>query len=312
MSGDDRPDSDTLLDFVRRQEQAEHRGRLKIFFGSSAGVGKTYAMLGEAQRRAMEGVRVLVGYAEPHIRPETEALLLGLDILPYLMVDYRGTRLKEFDLDAALKLKPELILIDELAHTNAPGMRHAKRWQDVAELLAADIDVYATLNVQHLESVNDLVEQATGVRVQETLPDSVFEQADEVQLVDVAPEQLLERLREGKIYRGSRAEAALENFFSIGNLLSLRELAMRRTAERIDRDLDSLRVVNRQKGEGTVSEKILVCVGPSPSSGNLVRAAARSPSSRIKLFMMKCLRRGSRGMLRAISAAISAGPRARE
>lgn len=275
MSGDDRPDSDTLLDFVRRQEQAEHRGRLKIFFGSSAGVGKTYAMLGEAQRRAMEGVRVLVGYAEPHIRPETEALLLGLDILPYLMVDYRGTRLKEFDLDAALKLKPELILIDELAHTNAPGMRHAKRWQDVAELLAADIDVYATLNVQHLESVNDLVEQATGVRVQETLPDSVFEQADEVQLVDVAPEQLLERLREGKIYRGSRAEAALENFFSIGNLLSLRELAMRRTAERIDRDLDSLRVVNRQKGEGTVSEKILVCVGPSPSSGNLVRAAAR-------------------------------------
>ena len=275
MEQSHRPNPDELLRQVTKQEESLRRGKLKIFFGASAGVGKTYTMLEEAQRRAIDGVRVLVGYAEPHIRPETESLLLGLDILPYKMVEYRGATLKEFDLDAALSKAPELILVDELAHTNAPGMRHAKRWQDVAELLAAGIDVYTTLNVQHLESVNDIVERATGVKVQETLPDSVFQSADEVQLVDLSPEKLIERLQEGKIYAPERAEAALRNFFSIGNLLALRELALRRTADRINQDIDTLRQGTATAQASAVSERILVCVGPSPFSANLVRTAAR-------------------------------------
>ena len=275
MEQPDRPNPDALLRQVNRQEESLRRGKLKIFFGASAGVGKTYAMLEEAQRRAIDGVRVLVGYAEPHIRPETESLLLGLDILPYKMVEYRGATLKEFDLDAALDKCPELILVDELAHTNAPGMRHAKRWQDVAELLAAGIDVSTTLNVQHLESVNDIVERATGVKVQETLPDSVFQSADEVQLVDLPPETLIERLREGKIYSPDRATSALRHFFTLGNLLALRELALRRTADRINQDIDTLRQGDTSARASAVSERILVCVGPSPFSANLVRTAAR-------------------------------------
>ena len=270
-----RPNPDELLELLTRQEESLRRGKLKIFFGSSAGVGKTYTMLEEAQRRAIDGVRVLVGYAEPHIRPETEALLLGLDILPYKIVEYRGAVLKELDLDAALSKAPELILVDELAHTNAPGMRHAKRWQDIAELLAAGIDVYTTLNVQHLESVNDIVERATGVKVRETLPDSVFQNADEVQLVDLPPEKLIERLQEGKIYTPDRTAAALQHFFSIGNLLALRELALRRTADRINQDIDTLRLGTAAARTAAVSERILVCVGPSPFSANLVRTAAR-------------------------------------
>ncbi|MCL5946053.1 MAG: sensor histidine kinase KdpD [Planctomycetes bacterium] len=275
MEESQRPNPDELLRQVTKQEESLRRGKLKIFFGAAAGVGKTYAMLEEAQQRAIDGVRVLVGYAEPHIRPETEALLLGLDILPYQLVKYRETTLKEFDLDAALRKAPELILVDELAHTNAPGMRHAKRWQDVAELLAAGINVYTTLNVQHLESVNDVVERATGIKVQETLPDSVFQSADEVQLVDLPPEKLIERLQEGKIYAPDRAAAALRHFFSIGNLLALRELALRRTADRINQDIDTLRQDNVTGRAAAVSERILVCVGPSPFSANLVRTAAR-------------------------------------
>ncbi|MGC8624370.1 MAG: ATP-binding protein [Phycisphaerae bacterium] len=275
MEQPDRPNPDALLRQVNRQEESLRRGKLKIFFGAAAGVGKTYTMLEEAQRRAIDGVRVLVGYAEPHIRPETESLLLGLDILPYKMVEYRGATLKEFDLDAALSKAPELILVDELAHTNAPGMRHAKRWQDVSELLAAGIDVYTTLNVQHLESVNDIVERATGVKVQETLPDSVFESADEVQLVDLPPEKLIERLQEGKIYSPDRATTALRHFFTLGNLLALRELALRRTADRINQDIDTLRQGDTTARASAVSERILVCVGPSPFSANLVRTAAR-------------------------------------
>jgi two-component system sensor histidine kinase KdpD len=267
MEESQRPNPDELLRQVTKQEESLRRGKLKIFFGAAAGVGKTYAMLEEAQQRAIDGVRVLVGYAEPHIRPETEALLLGLDILPYQLVKYRETTLKEFDLDAALRKAPELILVDELAHTNAPGMRHAKRWQDVAELLAAGINVYTTLNVQHLESVNDVVERATGIKVQETLPDSVFQSADEVQLVDLPPEKLIERLQEGKIYAPDRAAAALRHFFSIGNLLALRELALRRTADRINQDIDTLRQDNVTGRAAAVSERILVCVGPSPFFG---------------------------------------------
>ena len=275
MEQTQRPNPDELLRLLTKQEESLRRGKLKIFFGASAGVGKTYTMLEEAQRRAIDGVRVLVGYAEPHIRPETEALLLGLDILPYKLVEYRGAVLKELDLDAALSKAPELILVDELAHTNAPGMRHAKRWQDIAELLAAGIDVYTTLNVQHLESVNDIVERATGVKVRETLPDSVFQTADEVQLVDLPPEKLIERLQEGKIYTPDRTAAALQHFFSIGNLLALRELALRRTADRINQDIDALRQGSANDRTAAVSERILVCVGPSPFSANLVRTAAR-------------------------------------
>ena len=201
MDSDGRPNPDALLAEVEAEEARARRGKLKVFFGMAAGVGKTFAMLEEARDRAAEGLDVLVGYAEPHIRTETEALLLGLDILPYRIAEYRGAKFKEFDLDAALARKPALILVDELAHTNAPGMRHAKRWQDVMDLLDAGINVYTTLNVQHLESVNDIVERVTGVRVQETLPDAIFERADEVELVDIAPEELLERFREGKVYR---------------------------------------------------------------------------------------------------------------
>ncbi len=277
---DERPNPDALLAEIGAAEARQQRGKLKIFFGAAAGVGKTYAMLEEARQKAVAGVKVLVGYAEPHIRPQTEALLLGLDILPYRMVNYRGTELKEFDLDAALTARPQLILVDELAHTNPPGLRHAKRWQDVAELIAAGIDVYTTLNVQHLESVNDVVERATGVKVRETLPDSVFESAEEVQLVDLPPEKLIERLREDKIYAHDRAEAALRNFFTFGNLLALRELALRRTADRINRDIDTFRGTPAPGDLAAVSERVMVCVGPSPSSVNLVRTAARMAAVR--------------------------------
>ncbi len=275
MHENQRPDPDSLLRHAQHEESSQRRGKLKIFFGAAAGVGKTYTMLEEARRKAEAGVSVLVGYAEPHIRPETETLLLGLDILPYKLVEHRGTILKEFDLDAALAANPELILVDELAHTNAPAMRHAKRWQDVAELLSAGIDVYTTLNVQHLESVNDIVERATGVKVRETLPDSIFETATEVQLVDLPPEKLIERLRDGKIYARQRADAALHHFFTMGNLLALRELALRQTADRINRDIDTFRQQHTQRDLSAVSQRVLVCVGPSPSSVNLVRTAAR-------------------------------------
>ena len=270
-----RPSPEALLGYALREEKRQRRGRLKIFFGAVAGVGKTYAMLESARQLAIEGHQILVGYAEPHIRPDTERLLLGLDILPHLQIQYRGILLREFDLDAALRKKPEIILIDELAHTNAPGMRHSKRWQDVMELLEAGIHVFTTLNAQHLESVNDVVAKTTGVRVQETLPDHVFEEADEVQLVDIPPEQLLQRLADGKIYRGSGADAALTNFFTVENLMALRELALRLTADRVDRQRDERLAVSGGTGGTTISERLLVCVGPSPKSADLIRAAAR-------------------------------------
>jgi two-component system sensor histidine kinase KdpD len=275
---DDRPNPDVLLAEVRKQEARQNRGRLKVFFGMAAGVGKTYAMLEEARARAAEGLEVVVGYAEPHIRTETEALLLGMDILPYMLVEYRGATFKEFDLDAALARKPAILCVDELAHTNAPGMRHQKRWQDVAELLSAGVNVYTTLNVQHLESVNDIVERVTGVAVRETLPDSVLEQADEVELVDIAPEELLERFREGKIYRPEQAERAAKHFFTKGNLIALRELSLRTTAQRVD---DQMQEYRRQESVPRVvpaTERILVCVSPSPLSSRLVRSAKRLAS----------------------------------
>jgi two-component system sensor histidine kinase KdpD len=272
---DQRPDPDVLLAEVKRQETKAARGNLKVFFGAAAGVGKTYAMLEEARARAAEGVDVVVGYAEPHARTETEALLLGMELLPYHFVEYKGARLKEFDLDAALHRKPALILVDELAHTNPPGLRHAKRWQDVMELLDAGINVYTTLNVQHLESINDIVQRITGVAVRETLPDSVLEQADDVELIDTSPDELLERLAEGKIYRPDVAERATKHFFNKGNLIALREMALRRTAERVDAQMLDFRQGQNVREPWAASERILVCVGPSPLSARLVRATKR-------------------------------------
>lgn len=270
-----RPNPDELLARVQEEETKSRRGRLKIFFGAAAGVGKTYAMLEAAHERLAEGVDVVAGYVEPHRRPETEIMLAGLELLPQRTVDYRGTALREFDLDAALARKPALILVDELAHTNAPGSRHAKRWQDVTELLDAGIDVYTTVNVQHLESLNDVVAQITGTIVRETVPDSLLERADDVELIDISPDDLLKRLNEGKIYLPQQAQQAVKSFFRKGNLMALRELALRRTAERVDDQMQSYRQDQAVADVWPAGERILVCVSPSPFSARLVRAAKR-------------------------------------
>jgi two-component system, OmpR family, sensor histidine kinase KdpD len=270
-----RPDPDALLAHVKEQEARAARGKLKLFFGAAAGVGKTYAMLEAARERQAEGIDVVVGYVETHGRLETEALLQGLEVLPPRLVEYRGATLREFDLDAALARRPAIILVDELAHTNAAGSRHTKRWQDVVELLGAGIDVYTTLNVQHLESLNDIVAKITGVVVRETVPDSVLEEVDEVELIDLPPDDLLERLREGKVYVPEQAQQAFQNFFRKGNLIALRELALRRTAERVDAQM---RVYMRDHAIDQIwpaGERLLVCIGPSPHSVRLVRAAKR-------------------------------------
>ena len=270
-----RPDPDLLLEHVRREEERRREGRLKIFFGAAPGVGKTYAMLEAAQQRTAKGLDVVLGIAETHGRPETEALLKDLEVLPRCLIEYRGSTLSEFDLDAALPRRPALILVDELAHTNAPGSRHKKRWQDVFELLAAGIHVYTTLNVQHLESLNDVVAQITGVIVRETLPDSVLDRADEIEVIDLPPDELLQRLKEGKVYVPELAERARENFFRRGNLLALRELALRRTAERVDAQMQSYRLDKGVKDVWPAAERMLVCVGPNPRSIRLIRAARR-------------------------------------
>jgi len=276
---DQRPDPDALLAHVKAEEAKQARGKLKVFFGAAPGVGKTYSMLEAARKVAKEGTDVVVGYIEPHSRPETQALVLGLNILPKLEVLYRGTALLEFNLDAGLALHPQIIVVDELAHTNAPGTTHTKRWQDVMRLLEAGIDVYTTLNVQHLESLNDVIAQITGVVVRETVPDSVFEQADEVELVDLAPDDLLERLREGKVYVPREAERAVANFFTKGNLIALRELALRRTAERVGEQMDVYREEHAVRGTWPARERLLVCVGPSPFAARLVRATRRMAAS---------------------------------
>src|SRR5271154_454547 len=241
-ANDHRPDPDLLLAKVKQQEAQARRGKLRIYFGSAAGVGKTYAVLIAARKLVSEGRPVLVGVVETHGRAETAALLEGLEILPPKVIAYRGKPLQEFDLDAALLRHPELILIDELAHSNVSGMRHPKRWQDVDELLAAGIDVFSTLNVQHLESLNDVVGGITNVRVWETIPDKVFDAADEVVLVDIPADEMLARLKAGKVYVAQQAERAAQNFFRKGNLMALRELALRRTADRIEGDVQAYRV----------------------------------------------------------------------
>ncbi|KFG94040.1 sensor protein KdpD [Burkholderia paludis] len=274
-----RPDPDQLLDKLQRDEEKQRRGQLKIFFGASAGVGKTYAMLQAARQRMQEGVDVVVGIVETHGRGETAALLDGLDVLPLARIDYRGRTLAEFDLDGALARQPQLILVDELAHSNVQGARHLKRWQDVYELLDAGIDVYTTVNVQHLESLNDVVGAITGIRVWETVPDRVFDAADEVTLVDLPAEELLERMRDGKVYLAQQAERAVRNFFRKGNLIALRELALRRTADRVDAQMREYRADRSIQRIWQARERLLVCVGPGPEAPTLVRAAARLAAS---------------------------------
>ncbi|RPE01528.1 two-component system sensor histidine kinase KdbD [Candidatus Pantoea deserta] len=265
----ERPDPDALL----LQQADSHRGKLKIYFGACAGVGKTYAMLQEAQRLRAQGLDVLIGVVETHGREETARLLHGLDVLPRRATG--RSRHAEFDLDAALARHPAVILMDELAHSNVQGSRHPRRWQDIEELLDAGIDVITTVNVQHLESLNDVVGGITGIRVRETLPDPFFDSADEVVLVDLPPDDLRQRLKEGKVYVGDRAERAIENFFRKGNLFALRELALRRTADRVD---DQMRVWRDQQGRDRVwhtRDAILLCIGDDSGSEKLVRTAAR-------------------------------------
>jgi two-component system, OmpR family, sensor histidine kinase KdpD len=275
MKDDRRPDPEALLARIEADERTSTRGRLKIFFGAAAGVGKTFAMLEAAHERLQEGVDVVVGHAVTHGRPETEALLAGLAVLRDRRVAHRGHTIPEFDLDAALARKPEILILDELAHTNAPGSRHARRHQDVEELLRAGIGVYTTLNVQHLESLNDLVAQITGVTVRETVPDAVLETADDVALVDLPPDELLQRFREGKVYVPEQAERAMANFFRKGNLIALREMALRCTADRVDAQMQVYRKAEGGERTWPVAEKILVCISPSPSAARVVRAGRR-------------------------------------
>lgn len=272
---DARPDPDRLLALAKAEEARARRGRLKIFFGFAPGVGKTFAMLEEAGVKRGEGVDVVAGVVETHKRAETQALLEGLEVLPRRAIEYHGVTLHEFDLDAALARRPALILVDELAHTNAPGCRHAKRWQDVQELLHAGIDVDTTVNVQHVESLSDVVAQITGIAIRETVPDALLEQADELELVDLPPEELLDRLREGKVYLPDQAARAFENFFRKGNLLALRELALRRTAERVAAQMEDYRRDRSVQQVWPAAEKLLVAIGPSPYSARLVRATKR-------------------------------------
>ncbi|EPK7282559.1 TPA: two-component system sensor histidine kinase KdpD [Citrobacter farmeri] len=269
-----RPDPDRLLE----QAVSPHRGKLKIFFGACAGVGKTWAMLAEAQRLRAQGLDILIGVVETHGRKETAALLDGLSILPLKRQARHGRHISEFDLDAALARRPALILMDELAHSNAPGSRHPKRWQDIEELLDAGIDVFTTVNVQHLESLNDVVSGVTGIQVRETVPDPFFDAADEVVLVDLPPDDLRQRLKEGKVYIAGQAERAIEHFFRKGNLIALRELALRRTADRVD---DQMRAWRGRPGEEKVwhtRDAILLCIGHNTGSEKLVRTAARLAS----------------------------------
>ncbi|MCC6740463.1 MAG: sensor histidine kinase KdpD [Planctomycetia bacterium] len=282
-----RPDPEALLKVANAAEQSRTRGKLKVFFGAAPGVGKTFTMLQEARKRKAEGVDVVIGYVEPHRRPETLQLMEGIESIAPRTVEYRGMSAKEFDLDAALARRPGLILVDELAHTNVEGSRHAKRWQDVEELLAAGVDVFTTVNVQHLESLNDVVAQITGVAVRETVPDVVFEKADEVELVDLTPDELLERLREGKVYVPEQSARALQGFFRRGNLAALRELSLRRTADRVGEDVAAAR-----RGTGLTwptAERIMVAVGPSPTSAMVVRAARRLATAMRAEWIAVCI-----------------------
>jgi len=286
---DQRPDPDALLASLHREEERARRGKLKVFFGMCPGVGKTFAMLRAAQQELKDGVDLVVGVVETHGRAETEALLAGLPVIPRRRVEYKTIVITEMDLEGILARKPRLVLVDEFAHTNAPGSRHPKRYQDVVELLDAGIDVYTTLNVQHIESRADAVRQITGATVHETVPDSVFGLADQIELVDITPEALRERLSEGKVYMEGRAAAAAENFFKDTHLTALRELALRFVAEHVDKRLRELRSVGTFKTVWRSGERLLVAVGPSPSSTQLVRWTRRMAASQGASWIAVCV-----------------------
>jgi two-component system sensor histidine kinase KdpD len=273
-----RPSPEALLELAQREEVQERRGRLTIYFGSAPGVGKTYAMLSDARLRKLEGMDVVAGYVETHGRPETDILLEGLEIIPPLVVEYMGLQLKEVDLGKVLARKPKLILVDELAHTNAPGLRHAKRYQDVQEILNAGIDVYTTLNVQHIESLNDIIFRISNIRVRETVPDTVIEDAYEIKLIDLPPEELLKRLDEGKVYVKDIAGVAVDEFFRPANLLALRQLALRVVAGSVDEKMRHYMQAHAIAGPWPVKERVLVGIFASPYAEKLVRAAFRLAS----------------------------------
>lgn len=268
-----RANPDEILKKINEETMAENTGHLKIFFGYAAGVGKTYAMLKAAHAAKRHGIDVVVGYVEPHTRPQTTALLGGLEQISPLILNHKGVSLNEFDLDAAISRKPQLILVDELAHSNADECRHTKRYQDILELLKAGIDVYTTVNVQHIESLNDIVASITGVMVRERIPDRVFDNAHQVELVDIEPTELIERLNAGKIYKETQAQKALGNFFSVENLVALREIALRRCADRVNRMSEKVKL--SQGNSYYTDEHILVCLSSSPTNAKIIRTASR-------------------------------------
>ena len=275
----ERRDPDKLLAAVQRDEARAHRGRLKIFIGASAGVGKTYTMLEAARGARAAGADIVAGYVEPHGRVETEKLLEGLEQLPPVEVRYRGMARREFDLDAALKRRPSTLIVDELAHSNIvegePRPRHAKRWQDIEELLDTGINVWTTLNIQHLESLNDVVAGITGVQQQETLPDRIFDEAEEVELIDLSPDDLYDRLKAGKIYVADRAATATDRFFRRPNLIALRELALRRTADRVDAAARAYSGVERSSKPWLARDRFLIAIAPDEQAEQLVRVGKR-------------------------------------
>src|SRR5882757_2997332 len=272
-TSEQRPSPEALLEAARREES--HNGRLKIFVGAAPGVGKTYAMLENARAKLKAGIDVVVGAVETHGRQETQALLDGLETVPRRRFEYRDQVIEEMDLDALIARRPKIALVDELAHTNAPGSRHPKRYLDAEELLSNGIDVYTAVNIQHIESLNDVVAQITHVRVRETVPDSIFDRADAIELIDLTPDDLIQRLKEGRVYIPAQAERALEHYFSPGNLTALRELALRRTAERVDEQLLTHMQANAISGPWAAGERILVCVSEDPRAAGLVRYTKR-------------------------------------
>ena len=272
LQNENRPSPEALL----AEAHKEKRGKLKIFLGAAPGVGKTYEMLLAAQKKKKDGVDVCVGVVETHGRKETEALIAGLEVLPRKEIEYKGRMLHEMDIDAIIRRRPQLVLVDELAHTNAEGSRHPKRYQDVAELLDAGIHVYSTLNIQHLESLNDVVARITRVRIRETVPDSIFDTADDVEVIDLTPDELIQRLHEGKVYTEQQAQRALNHYFKPGNITALRELALRRTAERVDDQMRQYMRSHAISGPWAATERLLVCVNESAAAAGLVRGAKRA------------------------------------
>lgn len=275
MAEEDRPDPEALLQAIKQQETKSKGGKLKIFFGMSAGVGKTYAMLQDAQARKEENLNVAIGIISTHGRKDTAALTQGLTVIPEKSINYKGTTFTELDLESVIKKRPQIVLIDELAHTNVPGSRHPKRWQDVLEILDAGIDVYTTLNVQHIESRKDVVEEITGITIRETVPDVILERASQIELVDITPTELLKRLKEGKVYLGKQSEIAAKNFFQVDKLTALREIALRFTAEKVDHDLHGMLPSNEKTSVWKSSEKLMVAVSHSPHSQSLIRTTRR-------------------------------------